>query len=201
MNDGILMVLSGPSGSGKGTVAKKLTETASNIFLSVSATTREPRAGEENGKQYYFLKKDKFLQMIKDGEFIEHAEYDGNYYGTPAAPVRRILAEGKNVLLEIDIQGGLQVRRIIPDTVLVFLVPPSRTELEKRLRGRRTESDELIERRLKLAMTEYEQASEYDYIVVNDTVEEAVLKLRSIIAAERCKSTKIRFVGDDKLVV
>lgn len=187
MNKGVLMVVSGPSGAGKGTVVRKLVGQSENVFLSVSATTRRPRPGEIHGKDYFFVSRDDFKAMIEKGELLEYAEYAGNYYGTPAVSVDRMLEEGKNVLLEIDMQGGRKIRRVRPDVVLVFLVPPSIADLESRLRGRGTETEAVIRKRLKIATREYRKIKTYDYIVINDTVDHAVAQLNTIFDAERCK--------------
>lgn len=192
MNKGVLVVLSGPSGSGKGTVAKQFMEESEDTYLSISATTRDPRPGEVRGVHYSYVSKDQFLEMINRDELLEYAEYVGNFYGTPAKPVDEMLKAGKNVLLEIDIQGGLQVCKKRPDAILVFLVPPSLEELEKRLRGRGTETDEVIAQRLKKSFDEYELASEvYNYVIENSTVELAVEKLKSIFIAERCRADRV----------
>lgn len=196
MSKGVLLVLSGPSGAGKGTVALSYARRFKETHLSLSATTRAPREGEREGEHYKYVSRDKFMDMIKNNEMIEYAEYVGNYYGTPAKPVDDMLNSGKNVLLEIDIQGGLQVREKRPDAVLVFLVPPSIAELEKRLRGRGTESDDVIEERLRRALEEYEKAAaSYEYVIINNTVESAVKKLEAIFVAERCKRDKENILG------
>ncbi len=191
MSNGVLVVVSGPSGAGKGTVVRRLIEKYEGIFLSVSATTRQPRQGEIEGIHYFFVSHDKFRSMIERDELIEHAEYAGNFYGTPADPVRERTERGEHVLLEIDIQGGVQIKKKLPDTVLIFLAPPSLEELEKRLRGRGTENDEVIRNRLNIAAREYAVAKEYDYIVINDTVDEAVERIHSIIVAESCRASRI----------
>lgn len=192
MSKGVLMVLSGPSGSGKGTVAKLLAETSEEIFLSVSATTRTPRPGEIPAKHYYFVAEEEFLQMIGGGKLLEYANYAGKYYGTPAEPVQQMLDQGKNVLLEIDLQGGLQVLAKRPDVVLVFLIPPSFQELERRLRGRGTESEEVVAQRLRIAEEEIEQAVRYHYIVTNGSVPEAAAKIKAIFEAERCRTGRLQ---------
>lgn len=184
---GTLFVVTGPSGAGKGTVLGAVLPTLSRIHYSVSATTRAPRAGEQDGKSYYFLNRADFEQMIADDRLLEYAEYVGNYYGTPCEPVDRALREGDDVILEIEVQGALQVKAKRPDAVLVFIIPPRFELLRERLHGRGSESEEIIEKRMAVARAEYECAEQYDYIVVNDTLETACDELRSIITALRCK--------------
>lgn len=178
------MVLSGPSGCGKGTVAKALAAKRKDVFLSVSATTRPPRPGEREGESYYFVDRPRFEQMIAKNEVLEHACYVGNYYGTPLAPVLDRLKNGQHVLLEIDVQGGMQVKTSLPETILVFLVPPSLQELEERLRGRGTESEDVIQKRLERAKKELLFVDDYDRVVINDTVDNAVCALETILDDE-----------------
>lgn len=185
-NKGILTVLSGFSGAGKGTIMKELIGRYP-YFLSVSATTRKPRVGEVNGVDYFFHTKETFEQMIEKGELIEWAEYVGNYYGTPKEAVEKQLAEGKDVLLEIEMQGGMLVKKQFPDALLLFVTPPTAEDLKKRLAGRGTETEEEIERRLDHALEEASYMKAYDYIVVNDVLEEAVLSVHSMIQNQHCK--------------
>lgn len=185
-NKGILTVLSGFSGAGKGTIMKELIGRYP-YFLSVSATTRKPRVGEVNGIDYFFHTKEAFEQMIENGDLIEWAEYVGNYYGTPKEAVEQQLAEGKDVLLEIEMQGGMLVKKQFPDALLLFVTPPTAEDLKKRLAGRGTETEEEIERRLDHALEEASYMKAYDYIVVNDVLEEAVLKVHSMIQNQHCK--------------
>ena len=182
---GILIVLSGFSGAGKGTVVKKLVETHDNYALSVSMTTREPRAGEENGVHYFFTSREKFEEEIAKNGLVEYAQYCGNYYGTPRAYVEEQLSKGRNVILEIEIQGALKIKELFPESLLLFVTPPSAAELEHRLKGRGTETDEVIARRLARASEESEGMEAYDYIVVNDNLETCVEELHQIVEAAR----------------
>ena len=187
---GILIVLSGPSGAGKSTVIARLIQRRQDIRFSVSATTRPPRPGETEGKDYYFRSHEEFLHMIDADAFLEHAEYVGNRYGTPAEPVERDLAAGYNVLLDIEVQGAAQVMARRPDAVSVFLCPPSLAELERRLRGRGTDTEEKIASRLAQARREYAQIKHYTYIVVNDDADEAARELDAIITAQLCRTER-----------
>ncbi len=192
LNDkGLLIVLSGPSGVGKGTVRKALFNMPGhNLEYSISMTTRKQRPGEVNGKDYYFVSREEFEQRIKDGKFLEHAEFVGNYYGTPLDLVEEKLQAGKEVVLEIEVQGALQVREKCPDAVFIFLAPPSKQALYDRLRSRGTETEEVIEQRVMKANKEFKLAYKYDYIVVNDTVENAADRIRAIIRAEHAKTER-----------
>jgi guanylate kinase len=178
---GKLFVLSGPGGVGKSTIVGELKKLP-NFFFSVSATTREPRIGEIDGVAYHFVTSDEFKKMIDAGEFLEWAEFAGSYYGTPRAPVDEALASGKHVLLEIEIEGARQVRKMRPEARLVFLEPPDFAALEARIRGRATESEERIQARLKLARDEMAAASEFDEVIVNHRVEDVVKALVSLAA-------------------
>ena len=183
---GVLMVVSGPAGVGKGTVCDVLAADCEDIFLSVSVTSRAPRGGEVDGVHYYYKSKELFEEMIKKNQLIEYNQYvNGNYYGTPAAPIDARLENGDSVILEIDVEGGKQIKEKRPDAVMVFVVPPSFEELERRLRGRETESEADIKARLTRAKVEFELSKSYDYIVVNDTVENAVKTIEAIITAEK----------------
>lgn len=186
---GILFVVTGPSGVGKGTVLTRVRERKS-LYFSISATTRKPREGEQDGVQYYFLTKEQFEQKIAAGGFLEYAQFSGNYYGTPAEPVDRQLKEGKDILLEIEVQGAMQVKKNRPDAVRIFLAPPSFAELERRLTGRGTEDEEAIRMRLETARHELTLAPQFDYIVVNHTVEQAVLDVLAIMRAETCRAER-----------
>ena len=175
---GVLFVFSGPSGVGKGTLKAKLFEEfADQITYSVSATTRGPREGEVDGKDYFFITRQEFERRVKNNEFLEHAEFAGNCYGTPRAYVEKLLDSGMNVVLEIDVQGALQVMKSMPECVSVFILPPSFEELEHRLRGRGTETDDVVDMRMRTALVELSQKMEYDYRLVNDDLDEAADEL------------------------
>lgn len=188
---GILFVLSGPSGVGKGTVRERLFERSVDLKYSVSATTRKKRPGEQEGIDYFYKSKEQFLDMIEQKEFLEYANYVNNYYGTPREYVEEEIAKGNDVFLEIEVQGALQVKHNFPEGVFIFLFPPSLDELKNRIVGRGTESQDLIVNRLKEAKKEIDMMSEYDYVVVNDNVDKAVEKIQSIIEAEHCKRERI----------
>ncbi|GAA6492474.1 MAG TPA: guanylate kinase [Candidatus Bariatricus faecipullorum] len=191
--EGILTVVSGFSGAGKGTLMKKLLEKYGNTYaLSVSATTRAPREGEVHGREYFFRTTEEFEKMIAQDELIEYAKYVNHYYGTPKDYVMNQLAEGKDVLLEIEIQGALKVRERFPDTVLLFVTPPSAQELKRRLTGRGTETEEVIQARLARAAEEAEYMDRYDYLVVNDDLESCVEELHGIIRAEHARAARNR---------
>lgn len=178
---GVLTVISGFSGAGKGTIMKALLKKYDNYALSISATTRAPREGEEHGREYFFVSREEFEQMIAEGKLLEHACYVGNCYGTPKDYVVKCLEEGTDVLLEIEMQGGLQIKEIFPEVILVFVTPPSAEELKRRLIGRGTETPEVIEQRLKRAVEEAEYMDKYDYLLINDDLDECVEKLHETI--------------------
>lgn len=189
---GILIVLSGPSGVGKGTVRKAVFSRPDAKFeYSISMTTRKPRKGEVDGVDYFFKTREEFEQLIREGKLLEYAEYVGNYYGTPIDYVRETLVSGKDVFLEIEVQGAKQVREKFPEGLFIFLMPPSLDELKKRIIGRGTESVELIHNRMEAAKKEIELTSMYDYIVENDDVERAVDKINAIVQAEHCRSDRV----------
>lgn len=183
MGKGLLFIVSGPSGTGKGTICKALVEKAS-IALSVSMTTRKARPNEVNGKNYYFVSEKEFQDCIEDGGLLEYAEVYGHYYGTPKKPVYNLLELGRDVVLEIDIQGALRIREVCPKAVFIFILPPSMTELRKRITGRGSESQDIIDLRLGEALEEVSYIDKYDYCVVNDEVDKAIEKILAIINAE-----------------
>ncbi len=190
-NRGLLVVVSGPSGCGKGTVLGQLLENDPNVFYSVSATTRKPRPGEIEGVHYFFLTKEQFEEKIKNDGMLEYANYVGNYYGTPKEAVEKQLSAGHNVILEIEVQGAMQVQKRCPEAVLVFMMPPSMEELKRRLVERRTETEEVIQNRLVTAEEEMKAVRQYDYFVINDKVEDAVECLRAILKAEKCRTVRM----------
>lgn len=191
MNDkGILIIVSGFAGSGKGTIMKKLVQLEGRYALSISATTRAPRAGETHGKEYFFKSVLEFEELIKQDKLLEYARYVNNYYGTPKQYVDEQLERGKDVILEIEIQGALHVKEKYPDAILVFVMPPSASELKKRLIGRGTETDHVIAERLKRAYEESHELENYDYLIVNEKIEESVLTLHHMIESEHKKTAR-----------
>lgn len=194
---GILVVVSGFAGSGKGTLMKELVSRYDTYALSVSATTRNPRPGEADGREYYFKTAQEFEKMIDEGAFIEYARYVNNYYGTPKQYVFDKIEAGKDVILEIEIQGALQVKKRFPETLLLFVTPPDAVTLKNRLVGRGTEDEKTIDLRLARASEESCGIEEYDYIVVNDDLEECVLRMHSIIQNEKCRTFRnISFINE-----
>ncbi len=187
MERGLLIVVSGASGTGKGTVCKKILDDMPQVAYSISATTRTPRPGEVDGREYYFLSRDEFTAWIDGGKFLEFAEVYGNFYGTPLNKIEERLNRGEDILLEIDVQGALNVKRKCPDGVYIFLLPPSLHELKRRIEGRGTETPESLRRRLANAVAEIQIGREYTYVVVNDSVERAAAQIEAIIAAEKCR--------------
>ena len=189
---GLLIVLSGPSGVGKGTVRKELfSQPDTNYEYSISMTTRNPREGEVDGVDYFFRTREEFEALIEQGGLLEHAEFVGNYYGTPLAYVHETLEAGREVFLEIEVQGAAQIREKAPDALFIFLAPPSITELEQRLVGRGTETEDVIARRIATAREEVEMMSLYDYVVENDQVHNACDKINAIIVAEHCRRERV----------
>ena len=184
---GKLIVISGPSGAGKSTVVFKAIEGREDVFFSTSVTTRKPRPGEVDGKEYFFVDPDRFKEMVENDELLEYAEYVANSYGTPRAYVEEKLDAGLNVLLDIEVQGARQIREKKPDAVMIFIVPPSLEELEKRLKGRGTDTERAIEARLIRARQEYQEADFYDYLIINDDADKAAKELSAIILAEHCR--------------
>lgn len=189
-NRGLLVVLSGPSGSGKGTVLKRAMQKNEQLELSVSVTTRAPREGEIDGVNYYFLTPEAFQNLLAEDGLLEWAEFCGNFYGTPREKIEQRLNEGKDVVLEIEVQGAMKVRAAFPDAVLIFNLPPSLEELKNRLTGRQTEPPEVVEKRMNTAVWEFSQAENYDYVIVNDNVEDAANAFLSILSSEKCKTAR-----------
>lgn len=184
---GTLYVISAPSGAGKTSLVKALLEQTENIGVSVSHTTRAKREGEQDGIDYHFVDKEDFVSMVKDSAFLEHAQVFDNYYGSAIANIESTLNQGEDVILEIDWQGAEQVRKQLPYSVNIFILPPSQQALEERLRGRGQDSDEIIARRMRDAKNETSHYSEYDYLVVNDQFEDAIMELKGIVVARRCR--------------
>ncbi|WP_035143016.1 guanylate kinase [Schnuerera ultunensis] len=192
MSRGFLLVISGPSGCGKGTICKKILERNEKLVFSVSATTRMPRRGEIDGVNYFFINEERFNKMVEKDEFLEYANVHGNLYGTPKKFVLEQIEKGEIVILEIDVQGALQVKESYPEAVFIFLLPPSMSELKNRIKKRGTETDKDIDIRLKNAFEELKFIDEYDYIVINDKIEEAVEKTEMIIGAEKLKVKRLK---------
>ena len=185
---GILVVVSGFSGAGKGTLMKELLKRYDNYALSVSATTRQPREGEKDGEDYFFVSREYFQQMIEDGRLVEYAQYVNHYYGTPRDYVEKKMAEGKDVILEIEIQGALKVKKRFPDALLIFVTPPSAGELRRRLVGRGTETIEVINARLRRAAEEASGMEDYDYLLINDEIDACVEQMHQLITLQHSKT-------------
>lgn len=195
---GKLFVISGPSGVGKSTVVKEVMRRSENLNFSISATTRPQRPGEIDGKNYFFMTRCEFEQMIAEEKLLEYTEYVGNYYGTPESQVDAALAQNSDILLDVEVNGALNVKRRRPDAVLIFMLAPSFSEIEKRLNGRGDTAPELIKKRLDQARWEYTMADQYDYLVVNDNVNKAVEEILSIMTAEKCKTKeRVHFLKED----
>lgn len=195
---GILIILSGFAGSGKGTIIKELLDKYDNYALSVSATTRAPREGEVEGVHYFFKTEEEFKKMIAEGELLEYANYVGNYYGTPRAYVKQQLAAGKNVILEIETEGALNIKREYPDAVLIFVMPPSVEEIHNRLQKRGTESEEIIEKRMQKAGIEIAAVDRYDYLMINDVLSESVELFNAIVSSQHMAVSRNRDYINDK---
>jgi guanylate kinase len=188
---GSLFVISAPSGAGKTTLCQKLREIVPDIKFSVSYTTRKPRPGEIDGIHYTFVDEDEFRAMIADGEFVEWAQVHGNFYGTSKKRIEDMINEGFDVVLDIDVQGGRQIREHFPDSVLIFVLPPSMDELRKRLTGRMSDAEDVIKKRLKNAIDEIKEYKNYDYVIINDVFDDALEEIVAIIIAERVRTSKI----------
>lgn len=192
---GTLIVISAPSGAGKGTICRELLKRNENLCMSISMTTRSPREGEKNGKDYYFVSKDEFEKRIGEGKFLEYAKvHNNNYYGTPKDKVDEWLKEGKDVILEIDIQGALEINNKVKEAVFIFIMPPSMQILKQRLIKRNTETKEQLIERFKTAYQEINEVSKYNYVVINDEIDLAVKKIESILLAEKCRVDRIEEV-------
>lgn len=190
-NKGLLIVVSGPSGAGKDTICQKLIKENSNIWMSVSMTTRKPRPPEKDGVDYFFVSSEEFENKINDNTFLEYASYNDNYYGTPKDKVEEKLNEGKDVILVIDINGAINIKKIIPSALFIFIMPPDMETLKNRLIGRKTESKDKVVQRFITAYNEVNNYKKYNYVVVNDKVEDAVNKVKSIIQSEKCRVDRI----------
>jgi len=192
MNKGLLYVITAPSGCGKGTVLAKLMEKHPELAMSISATTRAPRPGEVDGVHYYYISTEEFEKKIADGEMLEHVQYVGNYYGTPKSPVVEKTSAGQDILLEIEVIGGKNIKKLMPEAVLIFIAPPSLQELRSRLEGRGTETREEIEQRLQRAQKELHDYEAFDFVVVNDTVDNCVAQIESIITATKYSTQNMK---------
>lgn len=199
MNKGGVFIVSGPSGSGKDTVLAELFRNKPDLLFSISSITRAMRPGEREGEKYNFISREKFEDMIKNDELLEHNIFVGNYYGTPRKPVEKAVNEGKNIIIEVDVNGAAQIRQKLPEAVSIFIMPPSFAELKRRLVGRGTESEELIEKRLDSALGEIKRAAEYDYIIVNDSITAAADDIMSVILSSSFKTDRQKKIIDEVL--
>ena len=199
MNKGGVFIISGPSGSGKDTVMTELFKKMPGLLFSISSITRDMRAGEREGEKYNFITREKFEDMLKNDRLLEHNEFVGNYYGTPREPVERAVANGQDMVIEVDVNGAAQIREKMPEAVSIFIMPPSFAELKRRLSGRGTESEELIQKRLTSALGEIKRATEYDYIVVNEDIAAAADDIMSVILSSRLKTDRQTKIIDEVL--
>ena len=199
MNKGGVFIISGPSGSGTDTVMTELFKKMPELLFSISSITRAMRAGEREGEKYNFITREKFEDMLKNDRLLEHNEFVGNYYGTPREPVERAVANGQDMVIEVDVNGAAQIREKMPEAVSIFIMPPSFEELKRRLRGRGTESEELIEKRLNSALGEIKRAVEYDYIIVNDNITAAADNILSVILSSSFKTDRQKNIIDEVL--
>lgn len=195
--NGLLIVISGPSGAGKDTICKKVVNDLDNVWVSISATSRDPRAGEVEGKDYFFMTRNEFEEKIKEKLFLEYATYNGNYYGTPKEKIEDYLNHGIDVILVIDLQGAINIKKIIPSAVFIFVMPPSMEILKQRLIDRKTENKEKVIERFKTAYNEINHFQKYNYVVVNDEVDMCANKVKSIIMAEKCRVDRIEEIHLD----
>jgi len=197
----LVYIISAPSGSGKSTLVNELLKSVHDLDFSISYTTRAPRGSETNGKQYYFVSRPEFEKMIRDGDFLEHAEFDGNYYGTSGRFLREAEQDGRDLLLDIDVQGAAQIQQKIPDATSIFILPPDRKTLEERLRKRGEDREEVIERRLIAASREIENYDRYNYILVNNILEESSTMLQAIVRSERLHRSGQALSGEEREIV
>jgi guanylate kinase len=195
--NGLLIVVSGPSGAGKDTICNKIIEDSDNIWLSVSMTSRNPRGNEKEGKNYFFVTKEEFEQKIKDGKLLEYTNYNGNYYGTPKDKLEDYLNRGIDVILVLDINGAINIKKLVPSALFIFIMPPDMETLKKRLIARKTESKEKVIARFTEAYNEINSYNKYNYVVVNDKIENAVSKVKAIIQAEKCRVERIEEIKLD----
>ena len=199
MNKGCLYIVSGPSGSGKDTILKEVFSKCPELFFSISSISRPMRPGEVEGEKYHFISKDEFLKLIEDDMLLEYNQFCGNYYGSPKKPIMDAISSGKDAVLEVDVNGAAQVRRAMPDAVSIFIMPPSYAELHRRLSGRGTETEEVIAARMKTALEEIGRAAEYDFIVVNDVLSDAVDDFISVIRSQKLLLGKQKNIIDEVL--
>ena len=199
MNKGGVFIVSGPSGSGKDTVLAELFRNKPDLLFSISSITRPMRPGEREGDKYNFISREKFEDMIKNDELLEHNIFVGNYYGTPRKPVEKAVSEGRDIIIEVDVNGAAQIRQKLPEAVSIFIMPPSFAELKRRLVGRGTESEELIEKRLNSALGEIKRANEYDYIIVNDSITAAADDIMAVILSSSFKTDRQKNIIDEVL--